>query len=766
MRAMTPPRSLLPSRHRHRGGAPAGWAFAALALLAACTPSPTGGRVVEGVVYELAAEGGEFVARPLKGAVVFAHGQPRTQGRTAKDGRFTLSGVPEEGPLILRSEADGFAPAASPLVVPGTARQDLYLIRWEALQRLETTRRDDLNDMVRSPLDLMRGLVLARVVDADTQHPLGGARVGAVGTHALGVVRGRGPKGPDEAPGGAAILDGMEGSRTLRFVARGYEIPDVPVEFVPGVVIAVSVKAKRVVTAAPAAPPAGITFEDATERARLRMRNGFGLGQGVVARDFDGDGHVDLLFTNGAPERHRLMLNDGTGRFLDATAESGLDHPRTGHGACAADVNNDGLPDVYIAAESGHGMLYLNAGGGRFTPYPRVLPNQTLSHGCAFADLDADGTVELLVGGARHEGRNVVGEVLIIRDGGEGFAEAARIVARGGPVLAMTLVDMDRDGLPELITANNFGSIELFRFHGVKDGQLQVFNGSQDVGLLETHQVRRGWMGLATADYDGDGHEDVFVTQAGSLLFPFLGENAGLGRNFLGQWSAGEGRFVRRELPAGVANTGWGWGAEAADFDNDGCADIYTVGNFYFTGFGFSTDSFMWRANFIQVDSIEGGVSGVLTTLFQNSCDGKLAFRDVTRAAGIAIPFDTRGLAVADLNGDGFPDFVVTSFLDPPVLLMNSGNGNNWLGVKVVGTTSNRDGIGARVTVKANGRTQSRYVRAGSSYLSTSDIRVFFGLGLATEVDDVEVTFPSGRVARLGSIAVGQVVEVVEPWPR
>jgi hypothetical protein len=759
--------------HRPRGRVGAALALAA-ALLTACSGAqPQGTGTVQGTVYEFIEEGGELLVRPLAGVSVSMEGLGRTAGRTRRDGRYLLQGLPEEGDRVLRADAPGYVPALSPPLAPGATRQDIFMARFELIQRLAPTRRDDTNVSLVDPVDLIRGALIARVVDAETHVPLGGVRVGVLGKHVLGMVLGRGPWGPEEPSVGGVMVDGLEGHATVRFSAPGYDIPDQQVQFISGAVIGLNVLGHRLPSAEPGPAPGGVTFRDATAASGLQLPNGFGylspfspftgipmLGQGVVARDFDGDGHTDLLFTNTSPERHRLMLNDGTGRFMDATAGSGLDMPINSSGACAGDLDNDGLPDLYIAGETGEGMLYMNAGAGKFRAHAWPLGSMHEGYSCAFADIDGDGRLDLVFGGNEFVDGRKKNKVVVALNDGQSPVETLRLEPRGARTLVLAFIDVDSDGVPELLTGSDFGALDLFRFSKGADGSLQASSISAESGLTDTTYLKGGWMGWAVGDFDGNGAEDIFATNIASLLLPFLGSNPALGRNYLGAWDPTLQRFARRDLEAGVADTGWAWGTEAADFDNDGCLDLIVARSFFWT-FGFSSAA--WRRGLPPLAWKQEGISSNAVSLFHNACDQGPTFREVTAQARIDVPHDARGLAMGDFNADGFPDFVVSSVLDPVILLMNEGNQNAWLGVRVQGTTSNRDGIGARVKVTAGGRSQVRYVRSGSSYLSGSVLHVHFGVGAATEVDQVEVRFPSGKVVTTGSVATRQLLEVVEP---
>lgn len=734
-----------------------------------------GALVVEGMAFRLDADD-DLIAEPLRGVTVslLGHAEPKTRSDAA--GRFRLEGLPDSGEVVLRAEADGFLPSLSAPIPasPGTATATVSLATSFLVYRLGPTR------LAEGSPDLASGVFLAHVMDGEGR-PLGGARVGVVGDGQMAIAFGAGPKAPGAAPGGGVVLDGLSGEATLRVVARGYDLPDRTFRFEPGAVTATAIHAAKAPPSPPPGPPPGVVFREGAAAAGVAVKHdggadaplmGFEAIPGVVARDLDADGDVDLVFTNGPAVAPALYLNDGRGRFAGVGPVSGFLGGTASQGACSADVDNDGLPELYLVGNGGAGVLYRNLGAGRFQAMAGSPPGPAMQgQSCAFADVDADGFVDLAVTGyiegteyASSQVDLASGQVRLYHNqGGRAFVDVTEVAA-GTPGLVKTgltyvvaFLDDNGDGFPDLLTAADFGLVRLFRnLHpgGMRDAYREV---SDEVGL--GGQAPSGsWMGLALGDFDGDLAEDLFVTNISGPDIPFAGLRPDTPQNLLARWDGSARKFVSEGLTRGAGDTGWSWGAEFVDVDNDAQLDLYVVGNMFLYGYGYLDGHPVQPAEMGRL--IEGGIDGRRTTLFHNQ-GGR--FRDATRSAGIDNPQDSRAVAVADLDGNGFADLVVTNLFSTPTIHFNEGNANRWLGVRAQGRVSNRDGIGSRVTVKAGGATQVRWIRAGSGYLSQSDLGANFGLGSAAQVDEVEVRFPSGATVRSGPVASNQVVVVKEP---
>jgi hypothetical protein len=306
---------------------------------------------------------------------------------------------------------------------------------------------------------------------------------------------------------------------------------------------------------------------------------------------------------------------------------------------------------------------------------------------------------------------------------------------RPSPGLAVGFFDYDDDGRPDLYVVNDMGKFVLPNCLFHNEGGEGGWRFSEIAARAGADAALFG-MGLAVGDYDGDGRLDMYVTNMGNnVLF----------RN------RGDGAFEERTNRAGVARgtvggqDSVGWGTAFLDFDNDGQLDLYFVaGSVY------------------PMPPVNGQYRpDQPNALLQNRGDG--TFRDVSKPTRTDHTGIARGLAVADIDGDGFLDLLVANYDQPPALLKNSGNANRWLQVRLVGTKSNRDGIGALLTLGAGGREQTRAVLSGTSFLSQHSLVAHFGLGQLERADWLTVRWPSGTVQTLRDLPANQVLTVVEP---
>jgi hypothetical protein len=494
------------------------------------------------------------------------------------------------------------------------------------------------------------------------------------------------------------------------------------------------------------------------------------MGSGVVLFDYDGDGLVDLFFVNGgsiarpadaAAARHRLFHNEGNGAFKDATAASGIGHRDYGMGACAGDVDNDGRIDLYIT-NYGPNALYRNAGGGAFTDVTRSagVGLAGWSTSCAFLDVDRDGDLDLFItnyldapvaknafcGDAQRRIRvychplNYPGlpNVLYRNDGRGVFVDASAemgLSAFIGNGLGVAVGDYDDDGRPDVFVAND--AVPNFLFHNEGGTRFSEVALAAGVAVARDGKARAG-MGTEFADYDGDGRLDLVVTN-----HEF--ETHSLFRN------DGGGLFVDATIESGLSAPTLpfvGFGVAFLDFDNDGRLDLSIVNGHVID------NTAMFRA---------GSSHAQRKLLFRNTTGRRLV--EVSRQAGPGFARDgvARTLVTGDLDNDGDLDLLLTTNGGPPELLRNDGgNRGNALLVKVVGTRSGRDGLGARVTITAAGRRQMREVKSGSSYLGQNDLRVHFGLADADHVSQLDVRWPTGAVETIRDVAANQIVTVTE----
>ncbi len=485
------------------------------------------------------------------------------------------------------------------------------------------------------------------------------------------------------------------------------------------------------------------------------------MGGGVVIFDYDDDGWEDLFFVDSGSltddariARHRLYRNDQDGTFTDVTAESGIRATGYGMGACAADYDNDGRIDLYVT-NFGPDTLYRNAGDGRFedVTVSSGAGADLWSSSCAFADVDNDGDVDLYV--TRYldfsvENNKYCGQIevriycdpnvyngvsdVLYRNNQDGtFTDISResgIYSTEGKGLGVVFADYDQDGNVDAYVANDL--VPNFLFHNLGDG---VF---EETGLFAGVAVGGGGrpmsgMGTDMADMNGDGLPDVFVTNMDR-------ETHNLYRNL------GDGLFIEVTFESGVGEATLpyvGWGTAFLDYDNDADLDLAIANGAVLDNVAYFRDSTYPQRNL----------------LLEN--DGKGAFRDTELVAGGAKV--SRGLAVGDLDNDGDLDIVVANNGQPADLLRNeSDTGHNALLVRLVGSESNRNGIGARLTLTAGDRTLVREVKAGSSYLGQNDLRAHFGLAGHPAADRLEIAWPGGRVDVLSDIPANQIVTVRE----
>jgi hypothetical protein len=525
-------------------------------------------------------------------------------------------------------------------------------------------------------------------------------------------------------------------------------------------------------------PPA--RFEEISAAAGLDFRHTNGasaerhlpeiMGSGGLFFDYDNDGWVDVFLVDGgsigngavaAGGRHRLYRNRGGGRFEDVTAKSGIAHgPSYGMGACAADYDNDGWTDLFITGV-GSSTLYHNNGNGTFTDVSAKAGIGSGSFGasCAWADVDRDGYVDVFVtnyvdaradnnvfcGVPTSSGRTYchplnfapLPSVLYHNNGNGTFTDIsakAGIAGHRASGLGVVIGDYDDDGWPDIFVAND--SMPNFLYHNEGGGVFKEIGLLSGIAVASDGNPRAG-MGIDLADYDGDGRLDLFVTNhelEAHTLFRNLGH--GLFTDVTSQSGVG-----LQTLPY------VGFGTVFFDYDNDGHLDLAIANGHVLDNSGH------YRP---------GAKTEQRKLLFRN--DGG-RFKEIGRDAGpgFAIEKIGRSLAAADIDNDGDLDLLFTNNGDTVDLLRNmTGRENNALLVRLVGTRSNRSAVGARLLLTTGQVTQAREVKAGSSYLGQNDLRQHFGLGRATEVDRLEIRWPSGQVEVVANLAANQILTIIE----
>ena len=523
-----------------------------------------------------------------------------------------------------------------------------------------------------------------------------------------------------------------------------------------------------------------VRFADVTAAAGIHFRHTSGLsgrkygvealGSGAAFFDYNGDGHMDLYVVNGAdlpghrspqPPRNALYRNRADGRFVETAA--GVADTSYGMGCSAGDYDNDGDADLFVA-NFGTNVLYRNE-GDRFTDVTAAaIPDsdRSWSTGSAFADYDLDGDLDLYVanyldyqfetdpldenGRLKKDRRHYAPTEypgqrdFLYRNEGEGrfvdVTEEAGLFSLKGRELGVVFFDWDGDGDPDLFQANDATPNFLYRNEG---------NGSfSEIGLAAGAAYNEagkpeGGMGTDIADTDGDGHLEIVVTN-------FQWES-----NTLYQ-SKGDDLLRDRSTASGLGAPSFNrlaFGVNFFDVDRDGDPDLYVAN-------GHIDDN---------IAAFDPQVShGQRDQLFLN--DGQGRFAEISAQAG---PFFQRtmvgrGSATADYDNDGDGDLFVVNSNQPAVLLRNdTASANHWLALRLVGTRSNRDGLGSRVTVQTGDREQTLQTRGSFSYLSQSDPRLFFGLGAYDRADRIDIAWPSGIFQQLKDVEADQILDISEP---
>jgi len=527
---------------------------------------------------------------------------------------------------------------------------------------------------------------------------------------------------------------------------------------------------------------AGITFRDITQRAGIHFvhNNGaFGkkylpetMGPGVAFIDYDNDGWPDIFLVNdtdwpGHPLKHstpKLYHNNHDGTFTDVTHKAGLDIEIFGMGLAVGDYDNDGYDDLFISA-MGQSRLFHNNGNGTFTDVTQkagLMGPREFSTSAAWVDYDKDGKLDLVV--ANYVQWSLDGDLYCTLDGksksyctpesykgtavrlwhnrGDGtFEDVTKKAGLGdatSKTLGVALLDYDNDGWPDLLFSNDTQPNKLYRNNG--NGTFTEKAVVAGVAFSEDGVARAG-MGVDAVDYDRSGATSLLITNFSNQMLSLY-------------HNEGKGLFVdeapRSEIGRASLLT-LGFGCFFFDYDLDGWPDILIANG--------HIDS--------DIQRVQPNVKYAMPPhLFRNR--GKGDFVEVTSSLGAALaaPRVGRGAAYADIGNRGRLDLLLSTNGGPAYLFQNEANGtaatNKSLRLKLVGTKSNRDGIGAVVRVTAGGDWQSQMLRSGSSYLSASELVLTYGLAQHDHADSIEIRWPSGQIEKLANVGAGQTITVTE----
>jgi hypothetical protein len=540
-----------------------------------------------------------------------------------------------------------------------------------------------------------------------------------------------------------------------------------------------------VLLAAATSAQAQIRFEDIAQKAGLKfeLRNGASgefrqpelMVGGVAVLDYNNDGCMDIFFTNGAampslkkigPEySNRLFRNNCDGTFTDVTEKAGVAGDGYSMGVAAADYDNDGYPDILVTGVN-RNILYHNRGDGTFEDVTEkahlggVDPHfgKLWSVSAAWVDVDNDGWLDLVVTNyvqwdpqhepvcgspqqqlycrpdAYHDTPNQ-----LFRNNHDGtftdITASSGLGAYLGKGMGLAVADYDGDGLMDIFVAND--SVPNFLFHNLGHGKFEEVAMLAGVALNDNGRPVAS-MGADFRDVDNDGRSDLMFTAMINDTFSFF-RNTGKSPAFEDVTASSGLALVTRTL------TGWGIGFY--DFDNDGFKDVFTA-----------------NSHFPALDRYLGTAAALSNSLFRNLGNGR--FQDVSQSAGpdFQLLGQYRGVAFADFDNDGRIDAVVANVNGPARLFHNvTANAGHWLALKLIGTRSNREGIGAKVSVTLPSQKLYNHCTTSVGYASSSEPLVRFGLGKQTVAKLIEIQWPSGQTQTLHDVTADQILKVREP---
>jgi enediyne biosynthesis protein E4 len=525
-------------------------------------------------------------------------------------------------------------------------------------------------------------------------------------------------------------------------------------------------------------PPAP-RFRDVTQAAGIQFKHvkanqGISInleefGPGVCVADFDGDGWPDIYFVNARDRYNRginlknaLYRNNRDGTFTDVTDSAGVPGTAFGLGCIWGDYDNDGHPDLFVT-QFGKNVLYHNNGDGTFTDVTDKagvagLEIGQFHSGATFVDYDRDGKLDLYVNSyvtmdpemqrycelsgvlsscppAAYKGSP---NALYHNNGDGTFTNVTRkskILEAETKGLAVGAADFDNDGWPDIFVAND--GVRSYLFRNLRDGTFEETAEVAGIAYNKYGQTLAA-MCISLGDYDNDGFLDLYISD-------FQGSSDHLWHN------EGKGFFAEVSDVAGITTPTrnvLSFGGGFFDYDNDGWLDLFIANGHVYPEVEQVSPTTKYKQH---------------NTLFHNERNGK--FTEATVAEGLsAVAARTgRGAAFLDYDNDGFVDVIVANNNDSPTLMHNSGSGSNhFVNFKLIGTKSNRDAMGARIRVVAGGISQIREISGGGSYLSQSELRANFGLGRATKIDLVEISWPSGGKQTFKEVAAEKFWLVTE----
>ena len=497
------------------------------------------------------------------------------------------------------------------------------------------------------------------------------------------------------------------------------------------------------------------------------------VASGLATFDYNGDGKIDILFLNGAPlpgsptttppPRNALYRNDGGWKFTDVTLAAGLVDTSYHLGVCVGDYNNDGYPDIYLS-NFGPNILYRNNGDGTFTDVTKaagVANGNKVGAGACFLDIDGDGYLDLFVANycdftiAKHQARSINGHpayvgpmiygpvpATLFHNNGDGtFTDISResgIAAHAGTGMGVVCADYDDDGDTDIIVGNDGMANYVWR----NDGKGHF----EEVGLLsglayDANGVGLGTMGVECGDYNNDGKLDFYMTsyqKQWAILYRNVGR--GLFEDVTHITGAGAGTFNQVT-----------WGTGLVDFDNDGRRDLFIACGHLQDNVQLWDDTTSYEARNILLQNTGQGSQERFVDISTRSGDG------------LAVKRSSRGAAFDDFDNDGRIDVVILNSRREPTLLRNDSPGrNHWIQIRLRGTRSNRDGIGARIKVVAGDLTLVDEVHSGRGYQSHYGMYPHFGLGDRTRIDSIEVRWIGGGTDVLKGVEVDRLLQITE----